>query len=278
MRLLVQGVGQRFRREFDRPWRQDEARRGRLVVIGEKGIDQGAIAAALQALRATPCISHGSKPDRSMKPRRRSISINRRPMSSFCRSPTAISPRSPRPGRGRRKRCRACGSPISRCSSIPSPSISISRRSAPKRASCWCGCSAAWTIGATASTNSPRIARARDIQLAIVPGDRFEDARLDAASTLGVADLRLLWRYFEEGGPDNLPACLQFIAHASRVADRRRRRRIPSRRSASTRAAAGEARRRRRTRSSSSIVRSFSPPTPRRSMRWRRLWRRAAWT
>ena len=48
MRLLVQGVGQRFRREFDRPWRQDESRRGRLVVIGEKGIDQGAIAAALQ--------------------------------------------------------------------------------------------------------------------------------------------------------------------------------------------------------------------------------------
>jgi cobalamin biosynthesis protein CobW len=49
MRLLVQGVGQRFRREFDRPWRQDEARRGRLVVIGEKGIDQNAIAAALSA-------------------------------------------------------------------------------------------------------------------------------------------------------------------------------------------------------------------------------------
>jgi cobalamin biosynthesis protein CobW len=47
MRLLVQGVGQRFRREFDRPWRQDEARRSRLVVIGEKGIDRGAIAAAL---------------------------------------------------------------------------------------------------------------------------------------------------------------------------------------------------------------------------------------
>ncbi|WP_158815617.1 cobalamin biosynthesis protein CobW [Methylocapsa sp. S129] len=49
MRLLVQGVGQRFRREFDRPWRQDEARRGRLVVIGEKGVDQSAIAAALLA-------------------------------------------------------------------------------------------------------------------------------------------------------------------------------------------------------------------------------------
>jgi cobalamin biosynthesis protein CobW len=50
MRLLVQGVGQRFRREFDRPWRQDEARRGRLVVIGEKGIDRDAIVAALETI------------------------------------------------------------------------------------------------------------------------------------------------------------------------------------------------------------------------------------
>jgi cobalamin biosynthesis protein CobW len=49
MRLLVQGVGERFRREFDRPWRQDEPRRGRLVVIGERGIDRAAVAAALQA-------------------------------------------------------------------------------------------------------------------------------------------------------------------------------------------------------------------------------------
>jgi cobalamin biosynthesis protein CobW len=48
MRLLVQGVGTRIRREFDRPWRQDETRRGRLVVIGQKGIDQSAIAAALR--------------------------------------------------------------------------------------------------------------------------------------------------------------------------------------------------------------------------------------
>ena len=47
MRLLVQGVGQRFRRDFDRPWRQDETRLSRLVVIGEKGIDKSAILAAL---------------------------------------------------------------------------------------------------------------------------------------------------------------------------------------------------------------------------------------
>jgi cobalamin biosynthesis protein CobW len=49
MRLLVQGVGQRFRRDFDRAWAQGEARRSRLVVIGEKGLDRGAIEAMLGA-------------------------------------------------------------------------------------------------------------------------------------------------------------------------------------------------------------------------------------
>jgi cobalamin biosynthesis protein CobW len=49
MRLLVQGVGQRFRREFDRPWGEGEARRSHLVVIGEKGVDRGAITQALLA-------------------------------------------------------------------------------------------------------------------------------------------------------------------------------------------------------------------------------------
>jgi cobalamin biosynthesis protein CobW len=48
MRLLVQGVGPRFRREFDRPWRPGEARRGRLVVIGRKGLDRAAIETALR--------------------------------------------------------------------------------------------------------------------------------------------------------------------------------------------------------------------------------------
>ncbi len=49
MRLLVQGVGTRFRQQFDRPWRPDEERRGRLVVIGEKGLDRAAVAAAIRA-------------------------------------------------------------------------------------------------------------------------------------------------------------------------------------------------------------------------------------
>ena len=49
MRMLVQGVGQRFRRDFDRPWSAGEARASRLVVIAEKGVDRAAVAAALGA-------------------------------------------------------------------------------------------------------------------------------------------------------------------------------------------------------------------------------------
>ena len=49
MRLLIQGVGQRFRRDFDRAWGPAEARRSRLVVIGEKGLDRSAIEAMLGA-------------------------------------------------------------------------------------------------------------------------------------------------------------------------------------------------------------------------------------
>ncbi|MBV9218002.1 MAG: cobalamin biosynthesis protein CobW, partial [Methylobacteriaceae bacterium] len=48
MRLLVQGVGNRFRQQFDRPWPPGEKRVSRLVVIGEKGMDRAAIAAALE--------------------------------------------------------------------------------------------------------------------------------------------------------------------------------------------------------------------------------------
>ncbi|KQU54838.1 cobalamin biosynthesis protein CobW [Bosea sp. Leaf344] len=47
MRLVVQGVGQRVSHHFDRAWAADEAREGRLVVIGLKGFDRAAVEAAL---------------------------------------------------------------------------------------------------------------------------------------------------------------------------------------------------------------------------------------
>lgn len=48
MRLEVQGVGERFRHHYDRPWAAAEARTGQLVVIGQTGLDQSAIASALR--------------------------------------------------------------------------------------------------------------------------------------------------------------------------------------------------------------------------------------
>ena len=49
MRLLVQAVGARVTHQYDRPWGAREARSGRLVVIGQKGIDRDGIAAMLLA-------------------------------------------------------------------------------------------------------------------------------------------------------------------------------------------------------------------------------------
>lgn len=47
MRLAVQGVGHRFRANFDRPWTNGDARQGQLVVIGEKGLDRETIETAI---------------------------------------------------------------------------------------------------------------------------------------------------------------------------------------------------------------------------------------
>ena len=49
MRLAIQGVGRRVNHNFDRAWRPDESRDGRLVIIGLKGLDRAAIAASLSA-------------------------------------------------------------------------------------------------------------------------------------------------------------------------------------------------------------------------------------
>jgi cobalamin biosynthesis protein CobW len=49
MRLVTQGVGARIHHYYDRPWGPGEARRSRLVVIGQQGLDEAAIRAALRA-------------------------------------------------------------------------------------------------------------------------------------------------------------------------------------------------------------------------------------
>ena len=47
-RHVVQAVGTRVERYFDRPWKQGEARASTLVVIGRKGFDRAAIEAIIQ--------------------------------------------------------------------------------------------------------------------------------------------------------------------------------------------------------------------------------------
>ena len=56
------------------------------------------------------------------------------------------------------------------------------------------------------------LARRRDVKLALLPGDRRWDKRLEEASTLGGEAVKRIWRYFDEGGPHNMAACLAFFA------------------------------------------------------------------
>ena len=56
------------------------------------------------------------------------------------------------------------------------------------------------------------LARRRGVKLALLPGDRRWDKRLEEASTLGGEAVRRIWRYFDEGGPHNMAACLAFFA------------------------------------------------------------------
>ena len=56
------------------------------------------------------------------------------------------------------------------------------------------------------------LARRSDLKLALLPGDRRRDARLDEASTLDPDAVLQIWRYFDEGGPENMAACLAFLA------------------------------------------------------------------
>ncbi len=56
------------------------------------------------------------------------------------------------------------------------------------------------------------LARRRGVKLALLPGDRRRDARLNEASTLGSGAVQQIWRYFDEGGAQNMAACLACFA------------------------------------------------------------------
>jgi cobaltochelatase CobN len=55
-----------------------------------------------------------------------------------------------------------------------------------------------------------RIARAKGIRLAIVPGDPREDLRLDDVSTISIDDLRRVYDWFQAGGVENAAQILRY--------------------------------------------------------------------
>ncbi len=57
-----------------------------------------------------------------------------------------------------------------------------------------------------------RASRSMGFHLAIVPGDYQADPRLDTASSFSTDELKTLWRFFHEGGRENLTHCLDWIA------------------------------------------------------------------
>ncbi|MBB3692857.1 cobaltochelatase subunit CobN [Sphingomonas sp. BK580] len=69
-----------------------------------------------------------------------------------------------------------------------------------------------WSYGLQQLT---RLARERDIALAVLAADGREDAALDAASTLPLAELRALARHCEAGGAGAARAALALLARAA---------------------------------------------------------------
>lgn len=57
-----------------------------------------------------------------------------------------------------------------------------------------------------------KISRTHGIKLAIVPGDVVDDIRITRASTIDAVNLKSIWRFFQEGGPDNLANFLRFAS------------------------------------------------------------------
>jgi cobaltochelatase CobN len=56
-------------------------------------------------------------------------------------------------------------------------------------------------------------ARSRGIDLVVIPGDDKWDEALTSHSTRGTDDVRQMWRYFVEGGPENYANALRFAGH-----------------------------------------------------------------
>ena len=202
------GAGRRrraFRRDFDRPWGAGEARRGRLVVIGEKGVDRAAdrrgAGGALTHMHLLRPRSAIGLLDETVE----AVDLDQTPAdivvlsfsdSDLCAAGApaydAELDQQPKPDAALRS---------ARCD-IRSRSISISRRCARRRSLWSCACSAASTIGATASMNWRRRRAAQGFKLAhACRATGCDDARLDGPRPLPVAGPAPHLALFRRGRP-----------------------------------------------------------------------------
>ena len=160
-----------------------EARRGRLVVIGEKGLDRAAIEAALAA-----CHASAARPSDARSTRRRAaVDLGQTPADivvlSFTDSDLAVLAAAWERLRAR-PRCRACGSPASpSCRHPYSVDLYVEKSSRHARFVLvrLLGGLDYWRYGVDelAARAGATAWRSRSL-----PGDDRADARLDAASTL----------------------------------------------------------------------------------------------
>ena len=207
MRLLVQGVGGRFRQQFDRPWAAGEERRGRLVVIGEKGVDRGAVAAAIGAVTVHLLPSD----NRSLDDEAAALDLEQSPAElvvlSFSDGDLAAVAAAHGTGQGLPTLRLANLSKLKHPFSVD---LYVEKVAAKARFVLvrLLGGLDYWRYGIEELAAA---ARRHGFELAVIPGCEREDRRLDAASTLPGADLRRLWAWFREGGPDNLAQMLRFV-------------------------------------------------------------------
>ena len=216
MRLLVQGVGPRFRQQFDRAWARGEARRGRLVVIGEKGIDRDAVDARPSWLEAggTPCISCAARRDRSTKPSS-AVDLGQTPAEivflSFSDSDLAGVADAWEAGEGKlpelapRQSFGAAPSLLGRSLCRARGRACAFRAGAPARRA---RLLALRRRGAVARREGARL-RARHRRRAT--GARMRGSRRPRPCR--ARDLARLFAYLQNGGAENLRELLAFIAH-----------------------------------------------------------------
>ena len=129
MRLVLQGVGDRVQHYFDRAWRSDEPRAGRLVVIGER-------ARSTEARSRRPC-SAEPEPVMHLLNARSTTPDDAGEAVDLAQSPGDIVflsaadtelPAWPRPRLAALRTHRACGSPTCSSSATQCRSISMSSR------------------------------------------------------------------------------------------------------------------------------------------------------